>query len=75
MKRIIAMVGVLLIALLLAGCAPEEVLPEGGEPGYASCAIDLATDGQRVFLLRRGKTLRNMSIGWQALQWRPQGRN
>ena len=68
MKRMIAAIGVLLMALMLAGCAPEEVLPEGGEPGYASCAIDLATDGQRVFLLRRGKTLPEWSSTYTAYE-------
>lgn len=68
MKRMIAAIGVLLMALLLAGCAPEAALPEKGEPGYASCAIDLATDGQRVFLLRRGKTLPSWSSTYTAYE-------
>lgn len=68
MKRMIAVIGVLLMALLLAGCAPEEVLPEDGEPGYASCPIDLATDGRRLFLLRRGKTMPSWSSTYTAYE-------
>ena len=68
MKRIITMISVLLMALLLTGCTPEAVLPECGEPGYASCATDLATDGQRVFLLRRGKTLPSWASTYTAYE-------
>lgn len=55
MKRVILLASLMLLTLLLAGCAGPEMAPEEGVPGYPSCAIDLTTDGQRVFLLRRGK--------------------
>lgn len=50
--------------LLLTGCSVQEpVLPiPGGVSGHASCDVDLATDGQRVYLLRTGKTLRSYSF-------------
>lgn len=60
MKRIIA-AAMLLLALLLAGCTATPSAPENGQPGYASCAVNLATDGQRVFLLERRATLREWS--------------
>ncbi|MBQ7848658.1 MAG: hypothetical protein IJ343_02910 [Clostridia bacterium] len=55
MKRLI-LLALLMLTLLLAGCTGPETAPEEGLPGYPSCAIDLTTDGQRVLLLRRGKT-------------------
>ena len=55
MKRLMLLAS-LLLTLLLAGCAGPETAPEEGLPGYPSCTIDLTTDGQRVLLLRRGKT-------------------
>lgn len=56
MKRMIVLTWLMLLTLMLAGCAGPEMVPEEGVPGYPSRSIDLTTDGQRVLLLRRGKT-------------------
>lgn len=55
---------VLAVLLLLTACSVQEpVLPmAGGVSGHASCDIGLATDGQQVYLLRTGKTLRPYSF-------------
>lgn len=68
MKRMVMAALLLLLTLLLAGCAPEQAAPENGQPGYASCAIDLTTDGRRVFLLQRGRTLREWSSTFTAYE-------
>lgn len=54
MKRILLL---LAACLLLTGCTAALVPPEEGQPGHASCRIDLTTDGRCVYLLRREETL------------------
>lgn len=69
MKRIIVAALLLALAMLLAACAAELPAPiPDGAPGHASQDIGLTTDGQRVYLLRQGATLRSWSFTFSAYE-------
>lgn len=69
MKRIITAAVLLMLAVLLAGCAAELPAPiPDGAPGHASQDIGLTTDGQRVYLLRQGATWRSWSFTFSAYE-------